>query len=86
MSDQKYAIRLTAEQVSDCAASYGKDLTLLLSLEEVAAIGIALETQHEVLSMRLLAFAAQKEHEELPDAERGLIDTLGRILGQGDRW
>lgn len=85
MSDQKYAIRLTAEQVSDCAASYGKDLTLLLSLAEIAAIGIALETQDEVLSMRLLAFAAQKEHEELPDAELRLIDTLGRIFGQGDR-
>lgn len=86
MSDQKYAIRLTAEQVSDCAASYGKDLTLLLSLEEIAAIGLALENQDEVLSMRLLAFAAQKEREELPDVKPGFIDTLGRILGQGDRW
>ncbi len=86
MSDQKYAIRLTAEQVSDCAASYGKDLTLLLSLEEIAAIGIALETQDEVLSMRLLAFAAQKERDELPDAKQDLIDSLGRIFGQGDRW
>lgn len=86
MSDQKYAIRLTAEQVSDCADSYGKDLTLLLSLEEIAAIGIALETQNEVLSVRLLAFAAQKERAESPNAERGFIDTLGRILGRGDRW
>ncbi|WP_418954639.1 hypothetical protein [Sutterella wadsworthensis] len=85
MSDKKYAIRLTAEQVSDCAASYSKDLTLLLSLEEIAAIGLALETQDEVLSVRLLAFAAQKEREELPNAERGFIDTLGRIFGQGDR-
>lgn len=86
MSDQKYAIRLTAEQVSDCATSYSKDLTLLLSLEEIAAIGIALETQNEVLSVRLLAFAAQKEREESPNAERGFIDTLGRIFDQGDRW
>ena len=43
-------------------------------------------TQNEVLSVRLLAFAAQKEREELPDAKQDLIDTLGRILGQGDRW
>ena len=86
MSDQKYAIRLTAGQVSDCAASYSKDLTLLLSLEEIAAIGLALENQNEVLSMRLLAFAAKKEREEMPNAKQDLIDTLGRIFGQGDRW
>lgn len=86
MSDQKYAIRLTAEQVSDCSASYGKDLTLLLSLEEIAAIGIALETQDEPLSMRLLAFAAQKERDKLPKSKQDLLDTLGRIFDQGDRW
>lgn len=61
-------------------------MTTFETIVGICSIGIALENQNEVLSVRLLAFAAQKEREELPDAERGLIDSLGRIFGQGDRW